>query len=166
MLTFLHPKPTPIIGTSNNTMLKHFTKELYANVQAIPSTHRGRGHGHLGLVMLVPEYLVVTGIAFQLPAHPGPVPVHAGCANAVAWQETIWVYEAILKELTIATMVKEEIKKQILEAVDWLYLVALDDDMFGFAEVSIMDMIAHLCTSYRPPTHSDLEMNCTSIAKM
>jgi len=116
--------------------------------------------------MPVAEYLVVTGIAFQLPAHPGPIPVHAGSANAAAHQATIRAYEAILKELTIATMVKEEIKKQILEAVDQLYLVALDDDMFRFAKVSIADMIAHLHTNYGPLTHSNLEINCTSIASM
>jgi len=72
--------------------------------------------------MLVTEYLVVNGIVFQLPAHPWPVLVHAGSANAATCQETIWAYEAILKELMIVTTVREEIKKQILEMIDQLYL--------------------------------------------
>jgi len=63
-------------------------------------------------------------------------------------------------------MVKEEIKKQILEVVDQLYLETLDDDTFGFAKVSIVDMIAHLCTTYGPITWSNLESNCTSISSM
>jgi len=33
----------------------------------------------------------------------------------------------MLKELAVTTMVKEEIKKQILEAIDWLYLATLDN---------------------------------------
>ncbi len=70
MLTFPHPKLTPIVSTPNNTALKHLTKELYANARAIPSTRGGGGHGHLGLIMPAAEYLVVTGVAFQLPAHP------------------------------------------------------------------------------------------------
>ena len=118
MLTFPHPKLTPIIGTPNNTALKHLTKELYANARAIPSTRGGGGHGHLGLVMPAAEYMVVTGVAFQLPAHPGPGPVHIGAPNAATRQETIRAYDANLKELMLATTVKEEIKKQLLEAVD------------------------------------------------
>jgi len=118
MLTFPHPKLTPIIGTPNNTTLKHLTKELYANARAIPSTCRGGGHGHLGLIMPAAEYMVVTGSAFQLPAQPGPGPVHISAPNAATCQETICAYDANLKELMLATTVKEEIKKQLLEEVD------------------------------------------------
>ena len=165
-LTFPHPKLTPIIGTPNNTALKHLTKELYANARAIPSTRGGGGHGHLGLVMPAAEYMVVTGVAFQLPAHPGPGPVHIGAPNAATRQETIRAYDANLKELMLATTVKEEIKKQLLEAVDRLYLATLDDDTFGFAEVSIAAMIAHLRTNYGPITRSTLETNRASITSV
>jgi len=68
-----------------------------------------------------------------------------------------------LKELTIATTFKEEMKKQILEAVDRLYLAALDDDTFGFAEVTIANMITHLRTTYGPITRRELEANRASI---
>ncbi len=66
----------------------------------------------------------------------------------------------------IVTTVREEIKKQILEMIDQLYLVALDNDTFGFAKVSIADMIAHLHTTYGPITHSNLETNCGSTTNM
>jgi len=66
----------------------------------------------------------------------------------------------------IATTAKEEIKKQLLEAVDHLYLAALNDDTFGFAEVSITDMLTHLCTTYGPITCIELESNRASIATM
>jgi len=161
---FLHPKLTPVIGTPHNTMLEHLTKELYANVQAIPSTCSGDGHRHLGLIMPVAEYLVVTGIAFQLPVHPGPTLVSPAGANAAIKQETMHTYKAILKELTIATTFKEEMKNQSLEAVDQLYLAALDNDTFRFSDVTIADMITHLCTTYGPITCWELETNCTSIS--
>jgi len=83
MLTFPHPHLTPIAGTPSHTCLKLLTKEIYANVCAIPSTCRGGSHGHLGLVMPVAEYIIDTGVAFQLPAHPRPVPIHAAGANAI-----------------------------------------------------------------------------------
>ncbi len=109
------------------------------------------------------EYLVVTGMAFQLPVHPGPTPVYPTGTNATVCQEAIQLYDTTLKELTIATTFKEEMKKQILEAVDWLYLTALDDDTFGFSEVTIANMITHLCTTYGPITCQELEANCASI---
>ena len=109
------------------------------------------------------EYLVVTGVAFQLPAHPGPAPVYPTGANAAVRQEAIRLYDTTLKELAIATTFKEEMKKQILEAVDRLYLTALDDDTFGFSEVTIATMITHLRTTYGPITRRELELNRASI---
>ncbi len=116
--------------------------------------------------MSVAEYLVVTSIAFQLPVHPRPGLVHISAPNAATQQETICTCKAMLKELAIATTAKEELKKQLLEAVNCLYLAALNDDMFGFSEVSIADMVVHLHTTYVPITHSELESNCASIATM
>jgi len=164
MLTFPHAELMPIIGTPHNTSLKLLTKEIYANACAIPSTCGGSSHGHLGLVMPVAEYTVIAGVAFQLPAHPGPVPNHAAGANAVTRQENIHLFDAIIKELAIATMVQEEIKKQLLTAVDCLYLSALNDDTFSFTNVNMAAMITHLHTNYGPITHAKLENNRASIA--
>ncbi len=53
----------PIIVKPTNTVLKQITKEIYANAQAIPSTQGGGSHAHLGLVMLLAEYMLLTGVA-------------------------------------------------------------------------------------------------------
>jgi len=151
------------LGTPHNTSLKLLTKEIYANACAIPSTCRGGGHGHLGLVMPVMEYVVIAGIAFQLPAHPGLVSMHAASANAATRQENIRLFDTTIKELSIATMVQEEIKKQLLIAVNCLYLAALDNDMFGFADVTVVAMVTHLHTNYGPITCAKLETNRASI---
>jgi len=165
-LTFLHPKLTAILGKPTNTALTQLTKEIYANARAIPSTRGGGGHGHLGLVMPIAEYMLLTGVAFQLPAHPGPVPVHAVGANAATRQETVRAYDATLKEIALATTAREEMKRQLLDAVERLYLAALDDDIFGFADVAISAMLVHLRTTYGPITRGELEANRTSIATM
>ncbi len=54
----------------------------------------------------------------------------------------------------------------ILAAVDQLFLASLDDDTFGFAQVSITDMLTHLQTTRGTITYADLEANCTSIATL
>ena len=47
-----------------------------------------------------------------------------------------------------------------------MYLVALDDDTFGFSKVSIADMVAHLHTTYGHITRIKLESNHASISTM
>jgi len=163
-LMFPHSMLTWIIGTPNNSSIKLLTKEVYSNARAIPSTHGGGTRGHLGLVMSDAEYVILTGVQFQLPAHPGPTPQHATGANAAACAETTRLYGVALKELATATTVQEEIKKQILAAVDHIYLATLDNDVFGFADISVTTMLTHLCTTYGPITRAKLKRNRASIA--
>ncbi len=58
--------------------------------------------------------------------------------------------------------VQEEIKKQLLTAINQLYLA--DDDTFGFADITVAAMLMHLHTNYGPITCAELENNCASIA--
>jgi len=161
---FLHATLTRIVGTPNNSSIKLLTKEVYTNARTIPSTHGGGTRGHLGLVMTDAEYVVLAGVQFQLPAHPGPTPPYAAGTNAAAHVETTHLYDVTLKELATATIIQEEIKKQILAAVDCIYLATLDDDVFSFANVSVATMLTHLHTTYGPITRAKLEHNRASIA--
>jgi len=106
--------------------------------------HGGGIHGHLGLVMPDATYAVITGVNFQLPVHPRPAPQHATGANAAAHAESKCLYDATLKELATATTVMEELKKQILATVDHIYLATLNDDIFGFADITVDAMLKHL----------------------
>jgi len=136
-----------------NSGIKQLTKEIYTNACAILSMQGGSGHGHdLGLVMPVAKYMVITGITFQLPVHPGQVPIHTPNATQFQIAKTMHLFDATLAELTTTTIAHEEMKKQLLEAVKRLFLAVLDDDTFGFADVSIAAMIAHLHTTYGPIT--------------
>jgi len=87
--------------------------------------------------MTVAEYIIVASVAFQLPVHPGLVPVHAARANAATCQENIPLYNSIIKELNISMTVQDEIKKQLLTAVDQLYLAKMDNNTYGFVDITI-----------------------------
>jgi len=162
-LTFLHPTLTRIIGTPTNTSIKLLTKEVYTNAHTMPSMHGGGLHGHLGLIMPNAAYTAIAGVQFQLPTHPGPAPQHATGANMAAHAETTCLYKTTLKELATAITVTEEIKKQILATVDCIYLATLDDDVFGFANISIDAMLIHLRNTYANITRAELECNHISI---
>jgi hypothetical protein len=164
-LTFPHAVLTPVIGKPTSTSIKLLTKELFTNARAIPSTRGGGNHGHLGIAMSAADYLVVTtGTAFDLPEHPGPAPIHLQGATAAAIAETTRVYTTTLKELDTANNVKQALKKQIIDAVDHLYLADLEDDTFGFADVTVPQMMAHLANTYGTLTRLELERNRASIA--
>jgi len=126
--------------------------------------HSSSIHGHLGLVMPDANYAVITGVNFQLPAHPGPAPQHATGANAAACAETTHLYDTTLKELATTATVMEELKKQILTGVDCIYLATLNNNIFGFTDITVDAMLMHLCTTYGTIMWAKLECNHASIA--
>ena len=166
-LAFPHSRLTPIIGTPTNSTVKLLTKQVYTNARAIPSTRGGGNYGHLGLVMPAAEYLTLAGAAFTLPVHPGDTPtINDPKATQYIIAEEVRVFKTTIAELTLAATLREELKKQILTAVDQLYLDALDDATFGFAQVSVYDMLTHLSTTYGTITRTELEANRASIATL
>jgi len=165
---FPHPILTKMVGLPTNTSIQVLAREVLANARAIPSIRGGGAHGHLGLVMTDAAYRTLTGgIPFTLPAHPGdtPTPPAAG-ATQFESAEQIRIYKATIEELTCASTLREELKKQILGSINCLYLTILKDATFGFSNISIADMIAHLQTTYGTVTHTDLEKNRASISTL
>jgi len=147
-LAFPHPTLTKISGQPSNTSITLLTREIYANAHAIPSLRGGGAHGHLGVVMSDATYQLLTTITFTLPNHPGANPNHPSSATSAQIQESIWAFNSVLSELSLATTIHEELKKQLILAVDRLYLAILKDAIFGFATITVVDMINHLPTAH------------------
>lgn len=158
-LVFPHPTLTPITGTPTYKSLQLFKKQLYANARAIHSTLGGGNDGHLALVMPNADYLARTGVAFVPPAHPGGLPIHAAGATGPQITEANRQYDHVLTMHTTYTTVQSELKKQILTAVNSRYLSVLEDNDFGFADVTPQAMIAHLLATYGIVTPDDIEAN-------
>jgi len=165
-LAFLHPTLTKISGQPSNTSITLLTREIYTNARTIPSLHGGGAHSHLGMVMSDADYLKLTTIAFTLPSHPGANPIYPSGATSAQIQESIRAFNSILSKISLATTVREELKKQLLLAVDQLYLATLEDAIFGFATVTVADMLVHLSTTNGMLTRSDLEKNWASITSL
>jgi len=111
-------------------------------------------------------YQALTTIAFTLPNHPGANPNHPSGATSAQIQESIQAFNSVLSEISLATTICEELKKQLILAVDQLYLTALEDPLFGYATVTVIDMITHLSTTYGTLTWSILEKNRASISSL
>jgi len=165
-LAFLHPALTTIIDQPTNTSITLLTREIYANACTSRLLQGGGAHGHLGTMMDATEYLQLATIAFALPAHPGTNPNHPTSATSVQIQESIRAFNSLLAEHSLTITVRKELKKQLLLAIDQLYLVALEDATFGFANVTVAEMLTHLNTTYGTLTCSDLEKNRASISTL
>jgi hypothetical protein len=159
MYPFPHPTLTKIDGKPNAVLIKLLTKKVYVNAKSVHSVHGGGLNGHLGLAMPVAAYVIRAGANFVEPPHPGPLPIHD--VNAISAQITVAnrAYDLSMTEFQTCQNVKENLKQQILEAVANIYLQDLEDDVFGYADITITQIIAHLGTTYGQLNANYLEAN-------
>jgi hypothetical protein len=122
ILTFPHPTLTKLQGQPANKSLQLLQKQLYANAMANFSTRGGGNNGHLAQVMPAAEYIIRTeGIPFEPPIHPGEVPIHALVSTQYQITETNRAFAAALAEHKMYSTVGQELKKQVLQAVEVRY---------------------------------------------
>ena len=146
---FPHAVLTKILGKPTYATLLRLCKELYANARSVHSTRGGGQNGHLGLIMTVEEYSLRThGVHFTQATHPGDRPTHVGFATPVEIDGANKTYEALLLEFKTNHQVADSLKAQLLAAIDPTYTKFLEDEMFGYADVSPLEILVHLKTTY------------------
>ena len=106
---------------------------------------------------------LVPNAPFDVPAHPGPAPVHVAGAPQAQIAETIRLYNAELVEIGIVNTFQSKLKQQIIAAIEPLYLSALSHEEFGFADVAPLQMMEHLQADYGRITREEIEANRKSI---
>jgi hypothetical protein len=156
---FPHATLTAITHKPTAATIKLLTKEVYANTKSVHSVHGGGLNGHLGLAMAAAPYQIRTGALFIAPPHPGAQPIHIATATAAQITAANRAYDQDMLEFTTCQAVKESVKQQVLNAVDNIYLQDLEDDVFGYADVTIIEILQHLRTTYGTLTANDLETN-------
>jgi hypothetical protein len=110
-------------------------------------------------------YIARAGVAFPPPDHPGAEPIIAPNATQHQITEANRTFDRELAQHSLYHQVKEELKKQILAAVDHQYLQSLEDIDFGYADVTPYAMLNHLQTNYVTFTPQDIEDNCNSLSE-
>jgi hypothetical protein len=146
--SYPHPTITPITGTPDAASIQLLTKQVYANTMCIDSVFGGAGHGYLGIAMPAADYLLLAHVPFDPPNPVGVQPAHAAGAPAAVRGAANRVWDANKENYREYTKIKADITQQIIKAVDPVYFVALEDPLFGFANVTIPQFLAHLKTMY------------------
>jgi hypothetical protein len=153
---------TPIAGKPTNTTLQLLQRQLFTNARSVPSARGGGLHGHLALLLTNADYIARVGVAFAVPLHPGPPPIAAGTAAAIA--VAIRAYTEALADVTLYTNLRAALTAQILSAVNASFLSALEDPDFGFGDVTPLAMLQHLRSEYGTMTPEELERNRAALS--
>ena len=142
----LYPYPilTKITGEPTYTSISTLQCKIYANARAIDSPFGGGQNGHLGVIMDIAAYTAQVGVSFFAPAHPGPTPVHAAGTTGPMITAANRAYDRLVQDYHTYRQTVRELKQQLIAAVNPLYIKTLEDDKFGYANVSPDTILAHL----------------------
>jgi hypothetical protein len=160
-----HAKLTPIRGKPTAITVKQLQKEVFASTRAVHSARGGGVNGYLGIAMEPAAYLARAGVPFIPPDHPGDQLVHAANTTVTQITATNRTYDAALAEFRQYTEIREAICQQILQAVEATYHDVLADEDFGYANVTIPQILTHLRTTYATLTDDDLETNRNKLSE-
>ena len=175
--SFPYSKLTKIVGKPDYTSVARLKNELCANAVSVPSA-RGNGRlGHVALVIGTPAYNARVGpeaiaadpanpnaLNWTDPPNPGPNPVYPappppGAPTAMQINAANNTFNNAKREFDTHVAVNVTLKSMLVAAVEQDYLSFLEDDEFGLAQVSIVQIMNHLMTTYGEVTDNDLRAN-------
>jgi hypothetical protein len=159
---FPHPELTALATDARPTFvsLQLLHAELQSNAESVPSVRGNGALGHLAITMTPAAFLLESGnIPFNPPVHPGAAPNHPPAATAPIITEINRQFLADQHEFAVYTDVGFHLKRQLLKAVPALYLDKLRHPTRHFARHTVLELLAHLDTTYGKLTTDDLAIN-------
>ena len=156
---FTHATPSKIIGEPTYQSIKALHDHLKDNASCITCTLGGGAHGHLALVLDPGLYHQITGNNFVVPANPGPHAIIPTGTNLNVQRQLIRNFETENFVYQTCTRTDQALKQQLLESVDDTYVEALQDPHTGYSQVTTLQLLQHLSTTYGNVTAFDLQDN-------
>ena len=160
------PVPT-ITGKPTYEALRDMRKRLKANAATTASARGGGANGYIGLVMTPVAYNIITpGTPFIRPPAP---PIQAAMPNAQSTQAQI--SQAVREHIEAkrgfneCVNVEKALKKQVIDAIEDIYLSTINNNDTGFANVTLLAMINFLFQAYGRITPLQLEANDKEMRK-
>ena len=145
---FPHPVLTAITDRPTTDDVNLLKRQVLANLLAITSDVGGGAHGHAWLGMDDAAFTTMTGVAAVVPVHPGPLPVYANGTSQPTITAGNRLYDTNVLRFQKYQSVKSAVRAQILTAVPPTYYNTLEDALFGYANVEIIDLLEHLADAY------------------
>ena len=136
---------TRIVGQPSERDATQLRKELGKMAGSVKTKLGGGKHGHLGLVIPEDTYKTIShgSQIFDIPAHPGDYPAQVS-TDAATREKEVAEHKANKRTCEKCDAVHEFLKEKAIKAIDEEWLVELDDDILGFANVSLLQILEHL----------------------
>ena len=151
----------PLVGEPSFESINVLHRTLKANAASVPTTLGGGLLGHLSLVIPTTEYTTLTPTAFVTPINPGPVLLPAAGATAAQLATAERVHSEDLRVWNLYQNTDKALKRQLLRAVEHVYLRALSNRNTGYANVTTLQLLQHLLRVHGRITAHDLAENFT-----
>ena len=151
------PVLTRITGQPTYEKLREVNEELNANAASVGSARGGGAHGHLALTVSPTVYATLSATAFTAPV----LPTRANATGMTGPQieNANRIYDAAYAEYTTYVNLQKALTKQLIAAVDPIFLSAIKQPYVGFANIPVYDMLRHLYDTYAELSLDDIEDN-------
>ena len=162
---FATPILTKIVGMPDYEAIKVVNDELTGNAFGV-RTNLGCGTvGYSRLTLTPPVYANISIAAFIEPANPGVqalIPLGSTAIQINALNRAFDTANIIYQEfLTVGNA----LKKQLLAAVEDIYICALKQPYVLYGNVTVLQILTHLYSTYARITPGDLEQNNVLMTK-
>jgi hypothetical protein len=164
MTNFPVPVLTPF--ATNTRLPSHVSllvlqRELNSNAMSVHSYAGGGRHGHLALTVTPLRYsvLVPTNTPFIAPTAPTVDPTITNNATGPQISEAIRNHQEQIRVFQRYHDTDRALLRALLEATPSTYIEALADPDVGFANVTTLDVLTHLLTTYGALTAADRDAN-------
>jgi hypothetical protein len=108
--------------------------------------------------------MTMTGVAFVMPDHPGPVSIHLAAATTAQITETNRQFFVNLAKFNLAAKLHTALKALFIAVIDDVYIAELcDETMQNTKNVTVRDLLAHLTTTYGAITFTQLDLNLAQL---
>jgi hypothetical protein len=151
--------PTRIHGEPTYGTLAELTRTLQENAASVPCTLGGARHGYLALIISDEAYAMKSNTPFVVPAPPPLNPDLPTGATAAQITELTRQHAADTRVFNEYRHVELALKKQLLNNVEPLFLRAKKDNVVGFANKTVRELLQHLVDEYGEITGGEWEEN-------
>ena len=157
--TFPYPTIPPIIGQPNYESISEVHLQLNADSASVQS-HLGNGAlGLLFLTVLPAVYNTLSLIPFVPPVNPGPDPVIPAGSTGPQIADIRHQFTTATKLFKQYDATDKALKQLLLGAVDDMFVRSLRNRHIGYANVTTLQILTHLYTTYAQIKPSDLDAN-------
>ena len=143
-----NPTLNEIAGTPSYDTIKTVNNELIANVYSI-QTNLGCGTvGYARLTLTPGVYATISIAAWIHPLNPGLQPIiHVG-STGIQISALNRAFDKASEVYSDFQLVSNALKKQLLAAVDDIFLCSLKQPYIGYGNVTVLDLLTHLYSTY------------------